>query len=475
MFHTHSIAFKLNLLFVLVVTTTLVGFGAFNYFRIRASLENALEQEVTGVITRLSQSLPGAVWNFDLPQVEKIVKSEMTKHYLSAMSIEVDRKPMVGYYRDLTNQLVPGSPNSMQGTKRRSTEIRYNDGGVVKLVSTVYIDINSREIDENLAQDLKTLLMQIVMLDVIIVVALSLGIRRLIITPLQDIKNVVHRVAEGDLTASVNVRSQDELGDLAESLRKMMSNLGRIIGKVTISIQSLNIAAEQITLAAQSLSTTSSNQAASVEETSSSMEQISASVANNSSNAKATDTIANQNVQQAEDGGRAVRETVQAMKQIAEKIGIVDEIAYQTNLLALNAAIEAARAGQHGKGFAVVASEVRKLAERSQSSAREISELASHSVELADRAGKLFDVMVPSIRRTADLVQEIAAASEEQAGSIEQIHSAIDQVSHSMQSNAAAAEELSGTAVSMSEQSVSLTEQMSYFRTRERQGSRRSA
>ena len=190
---------------------------------------------------------------------------------------------------------------------------------------------------------------------------------------------------------------------------------------------------------------------------------MSASIAQNNENAKVTGNIATSTAKETVEGGGAVRETVSAMKQIAQKIAIIDDIAYQTNLLALNAAIEAGRAGEHGKGFAVVAAEVRKLAERSQVAAEEISRLAGGSVDLAERAGKLLDGIVPSIQKTADLVQEIAAASSEQNSGVGQINSAISHISQAVQQNAAASEELASTSEEMSAQAMELQSLMGFF------------
>jgi methyl-accepting chemotaxis protein len=191
---------------------------------------------------------------------------------------------------------------------------------------------------------------------------------------------------------------------------------------------------------------------------------MTASINQNTENAKVTDSMASKAAKEATEGGQAVGNTVEAMKKIAGKIGIVDDIAYQTNLLALNAAIEAARAGEHGKGFAVVAAEVRKLAERSQVAAQEIGQVASGSVELAERAGKLLDEMVPSIKKTADLVQEIAAASQEQSSGVSQINAAVSQMSQTTQQNASSSEELAATAEEMSGQAEELQRSMSFFK-----------
>jgi methyl-accepting chemotaxis protein len=194
------------------------------------------------------------------------------------------------------------------------------------------------------------------------------------------------------------------------------------------------------------------------------VEQMTASIAQNTENAKVTNQMATKASGEAGDGGEAVGKTVEAMKQIAKKISIIDDIAYQTNLLALNAAIEAARAGEHGKGFAVVAAEVRKLAERSQVAAQEISEVASSSVELAERAGKLLEAMVPSIKKTANLVEEIAAASQEQYSGVGQINVAMNQLSQLTQQNASASEELAATSEEMSGQAHQLQQSMAFFK-----------
>jgi methyl-accepting chemotaxis protein len=201
-----------------------------------------------------------------------------------------------------------------------------------------------------------------------------------------------------------------------------------------------------------------------VEETTASIEEMTASISQNTENAKVTDSMAGKASKQATEGGQAVGSTVEAMKKIAGKIGIVDDIAYQTNLLALNAAIEAARAGEHGKGFAVVAAEVRKLAERSQIAAQEIGELAGSSVSLAEKAGKLLDEMVPSINKTSELVQEIAAASSEQSSGVAQINSAMGQLNQTTQQNASASEELAATAEEMSSQTEQLQSVMTFFK-----------
>jgi len=270
---------------------------------------------------------------------------------------------------------------------------------------------------------------------------------------------------EGDLTKRMEVVSGDEVGNMAKSLNSFCEKLERIIIEVKGGTGAISSASQQVASSSQSLSQGTSEQAASVEETTSSLEEMSASIAQNSENSRQMEQVASKGAREAEESGKAVKQTVEAMKSITERIEIINEIAYQTNLLALNAAIEAARAGEHGKGFAVVATEVRKLAERSQTAAKEISTLATDSVGVAERSGKLLEELVPSIKKTADLVQEVSAASREQSSGVSQINKAMSQVDLVTQRNAASAEELSSTAEEMASQAEALSQLMDFFKT----------
>ena len=309
----------------------------------------------------------------------------------------------------------------------------------------------------------------------LLTVAFAWYITRGITKPLNEAVGVADALAEGDLTVRITVDSKDETGKLKQSMSNMVGKLAHIISEVNTASEALNNAAGQVSQTAQSLSQSSSEQAASVEETTASIEEMTASITQNTENAKVTEGMASKSSTEAAEGGTAVKNTVEAMKQIAGKIGIIDDIAYQTNLLALNAAIEAARAGEHGKGFAVVAAEVRKLAERSQVAAQEISQLASNSVGMAEQAGKLLDTMVPSIKKTSDLVQEIAAASQEQSAGVGQINSAMGQLNKATQQNASASEELAATAEEMGGQSAQLQELMSFFKINQQGGESKAA
>jgi methyl-accepting chemotaxis protein len=292
------------------------------------------------------------------------------------------------------------------------------------------------------------------------------GINKVIETSevgLNDVATLLQAFSEGNLAHRIERESKGLFAKVKESGNATAEQLARVLGEVRSAADALSGAAAEVNSTAQSLSRSASEQASAVQETSASVETMSISIKQNSENATVTDGMATKARDEATEGGQAVTQTVSAMKQIATKISIVNDIAYQTNLLALNAAIEAARAGEHGKGFAVVAAEVRKLAERSQEAAKEIGDLAANSVATAERAGKLLDEIVPSIRKTSSLVQEIAAASSEQNGSVMQISGAMTQLNKSTAQNAAASEELAATSNELSTQAEQLQESVSFF------------
>jgi methyl-accepting chemotaxis protein len=305
----------------------------------------------------------------------------------------------------------------------------------------------------------------------LLAVVIGFLITRSITVPVSRAAAVADALAQGDLTVAIDVQHKDETGQLLRAMQEMVTRLSAVITDVRSASENLSSASEQVASTSQSLSQGATEQASGVEEMSATIEQASASVQQNADNAKVTDGMASKAARDAAEGGGAVSQTVQAMKSIAGKIGIIDDIAYQTNLLALNAAIEAARAGEHGKGFAVVAAEVRKLAERSQEAAQEIGELASSSVDKAEQAGKLLEEIVPAIRRTSELVQEIAAASEEQSGGIAQINAAVGQLNVTTQQSASASEELAATAEEMSSQAEQLQQLMAFFKVETQVGS----
>ncbi|HLA35002.1 MAG TPA: methyl-accepting chemotaxis protein, partial [Rhodocyclaceae bacterium] len=293
--------------------------------------------------------------------------------------------------------------------------------------------------------------------------------------PVAEVGRVMSAMEQGDLSQTIAATYRGQLADLCESVNNTVAKLAETMAEVTNTSEALSSATEEVAATAQSLSQASSEQAASVEETTASIEQMSASISQNAENSGMADGMSLEGTKKAAEGGQAVNETVTAMKQIAKRVGIIDDIAYQTNLLALNAAIEAARAGEHGKGFAVVASEVRKLAERSQVAAQEIGQLALNSVGMAEKAGRLLDEIVPSSKKIAEMVQEITAASKEQTMGVGQISSAMTQLNQTTQQNATASEQLAATAEEMSSQADNLQQVMAFFSTGQRPAKRPAA
>lgn len=294
-------------------------------------------------------------------------------------------------------------------------------------------------------------------------VIFSVTIARSISRPVWEILNFMRRFGQGDLTADIKIGGKDEIGTVADGLGSATDKLKSIIGEVSVAAEHVAAGSYQLSSSAQHISEGATKQAASAQQASASMEQMAANIRQNADNAQETEKIARKASDDARVGGRAVMESVGAMKEIADKISIIEEIARQTNLLALNAAIEAARAGDHGKGFAVVAAEVRKLAERSREAAGEITELAGSSVEIAEQAGQMLEKLVPEIQKTAELVQEISAASNEQNSGVKQINNSIQQLDMVTQQNASASEEMASTSEELTVQSENLQKIISYF------------
>ncbi|MBY5362087.1 HAMP domain-containing protein [Rhizobium leguminosarum] len=310
----------------------------------------------------------------------------------------------------------------------------------------------------------RTMMMAVAAVALLVAAITAFWIASTISKGLSRANTVVREVSEGDLTKMADITSRDEIGELLGNVNTMIERLRGVVADALSAADNVSSGSQELSASSEQVSQGATEQAASAEEASASMEQMAANIKQNADNAAQTEKIARQSAKDAEMSGEAVTRAVDAMRTIAQKIGIVQEIARQTDLLALNAAVEAARAGEHGKGFAVVASEVRKLAERSQSAAAEISSMSSDTVKAAADAGDMLGRLVPDIRKTAELVSEISAACREQDIGASQINEAIQQLDKVTQQNAGASEQMSATSEELASQAEELQTSIAFFK-----------
>ncbi|MFO0752224.1 MAG: MCP four helix bundle domain-containing protein [Thermodesulfovibrionales bacterium] len=437
--------------------------------RIRVNLRDAMLEKDAGAKSKFISRIKEIDKEFNeaLAKFEKTIKAEDVRKAFNEL------KQGVAKYDELKGRILAlsfdGKSDEAHALLRSdaSASLAHELDADVQNLVDIKMKQAQRRADEGAAAASTATKTMVILLTVGMLLAAGLGIfiSRVISVPLRRGVDFSQSVAGGDLAQRIDLSRKDEVGQLADAMNGMVEKLKDIVGEVTAASDNVASGSQQLSSSSQQMSQGATEQAASIEEVSSSMEQMSANIRQSADNAQQTEKIAVKSAADAKEGGEAVRETVTAMKEIAGKISIIEEIARQTNLLALNAAIEAARAGEHGKGFAVVASEVRKLAERSQTAAGEISHLSSSSVQVAEKAGEMLTKLVPDIQRTAELVQEITAASREQDAGAEQINKAIQQLDQVVQQNASASEEMASTAEELSGQAEQLQSTIGFFNT----------
>lgn len=462
-------AWKLTTKFIFAILAALILVFAALGIAINADERSVLTAALNGKGSNLSSFLASIsvepILSYNYSYLENYVNeiSAGDHDIVYAIVLDKDGKPLAGK-----------QPESLGKTEvfEFASPIHQNS----ESLGTVKIGFSSKPIEKSLARSAGI----IAMLSILTMMAISFLIyilfRVMALRPIEQLNAVVGQVTAGDLTQSIEVKTRDEIGTLFGSIKIMVEKLKEVVGDVKNAANNVAAGSQQVNVSADQMAEGANKQAVSAEEASSAVEEMTATIGQNADNAAQTESIARKSAHDAEDSGAAIAEGVKAMKAIAQKISIVEELARQTNLLALNAAIEAARAGEHGKGFAVVAAEVRKLAERSQTAAAEISTLSNTSVEVAERASLMLTKLLPDIRKTSELVQEITASSKEQSTGAAQIHVSIQQLNDVIQNAATTAEELATVAGGLSSEADQLLKSVKFFKvdSDDRMGARKT-
>ena len=401
-----------------------------------AALQQAKNPKIVDAVQKFAMLYPS--WKDQMEQINALALRNTDEDNKKAAQVSVgDFAALTGQLTDSGNAIIKGSSEQMTETSE-ATDALYDSSRQLLIGAT----------------------MGLLLFSIAVATWISISISR----GLSKANTVIREVSEGDLSKNAVVTTRDEIGDMLGSVNTMIERLRGVVGDALSASDNVSSGSQQLSAGSEQLSQGATEQASSAEEASASMEEMAANIKQNADNAAQTEKIARQSSRDAEASGEAVNKAVNAMRTIAEKISIVQEIARQTDLLALNAAVEAARAGEHGKGFAVVASEVRKLAERSQSAAAEISGLSSETVAVATEAGAMLQRLVPDIRKTAELVSEISAACREQDIGASQINEAIQQLDKVTQQNAGASEEMSATSEELAAQAEELQASIAFFK-----------
>ena len=457
-----SVQMQIGLILVSLTTLLLLGFGSFQYFELQASKMDDLKERAVLTAERIAENLAFALWNLDEEQLEEVLLAEMKEQNIYGILVKDDRGTIVGgRIRDDAWKSSATSEEILEKGMVETREImRFNE-----VLGTVELHFTLRFIRTELRRELLNILIMVVVVDILLFVLLSFAIRKILIRPIETLASMAHDVSQGNLTQDFELRQNNEIGRLANAFQLMVEKLRDFAVQVKSTANEVAFGSQQVSSSAAQMSDGANQQAAAAEEASSSMEEMAANIRQNTDNALQTEHIAVKAAEDALESGQAVKNTVLAIQQIAGKVATIQDITRQTRMLSLNATIEAARVQEYGKGFAVVAAEVRALAERSQAAASEITELAQAGVSVAERAGEMLEKLVPDIQKTAELIQEISAASKEQNMGADQINRALQQLDRVTQQNAASSEEIAATAERFAEQAEQLKEVVTFFNT----------
>lgn len=478
-FHNLKISVKMNLVLTLIAILVISFLAVKTYIneskRITVDVDTRLHEQVTTIARLLSLSLndSGGFNEVELNTLKKLITEHA--YYRTGYAFLATRNGQMIIHPYQTASQSDGSilTTALKLVSESKLEYNSNEDTSGKGIMLFYAPIEGSEyvvaikvFKSEAFADIYRLVNIILIFVAIALVAFILMVNRfsrLITNPLEKGVRFAERVAEGKLQATLDLNQQDELGQLAVALNSMVTKLRQVVTDVSTRAREVTGASQQMNEGSQHMSQSANEQASTVEELASTIEEITSNMELNADHAQRTEQIAIATANDMDDVRLAANDSMEYTRQIAGKVSIITDIAFQTNLLALNAAVEAARAGEHGKGFAVVAAEVRKLAERSKQAAAEINSLAVTTVERNETARTHLERIIPEIKQTATLIQEIAAASREQRAGIDQMNAAIQQLNMTTQQNATTAEEMSGAAESLADYALQLQQSIGYF------------